>query len=204
MRAKISTEKQTKKHMLIRSISEEAAIENEEEEVALESLVRLIASAEEVKEKSDQTQVVEDSASKDVAALASLQEQYAALQLSFQTSAKKLEEEMAKLTNKMTYQGPSQGLCPKLAASLATQTPEVTIRREFKINGQIGERSQRDKLSYSNLVHQIEMGRKRNHSKAEIIEAVVRSISPGLSLHDMLEIKMDLTLSQLRTILKGH
>ena len=74
----------------------------------------------------------------------------------------------------------------------------------FKINGEIGERGQRDKLSYSNLVHQIEMGLKRNHSEAGIIEAVVRAISPGLSLHDILEIKMNLTLSQLCTILKGH
>lgn len=48
------------------------------------------------------------------------------------------------------------------------------------------------------------MGLKRNHSEEEIIEAMVRAISPGLSLHDMLEIKMDLTLPQLCTILKEH
>lgn len=50
----------------------------------------------------------------------------------------------------------------------------------------------------------MEMGLKRNQSEAEIIEAVVRAISPGLSLRDMLELKTDLTLPQLRTILKGH
>lgn len=60
------------------------------------------------------------------------------------------------------------------------------------------------KLGKGGLVHQIEMGLKRNHSEAEIIKAVVRAISPGLSLRDMLGIKTDRTLSQLRTILKGH
>ncbi|KAK7878975.1 hypothetical protein WMY93_034189 [Mugilogobius chulae] len=85
-----------------------------------------------------------------------------------------------------------------------TQPPEFIIRREFKVNGQIGEKGQKDKLSYSNLVHQIEMGLRKGHSEAEIVEAVIRAVSPGLSLRDMLEIKTDLTLSQLRTILKGH
>lgn len=37
-----------------------------------------------------------------------------------------------------------------------------------------------------------------------LVKAVVRAISPGLYLRDMLEIKADLTLSQLQTILKGH
>lgn len=92
----------------------------------------------------------------------------------------------------------------QLTASPATQSPKVTIRREFRINGQIGERGQKDKLPYANLIHQIEMGLKRNHSEAEIIEAIVRAISPGLRLRDMLEIKTDLTLPQLHTILKGH
>ncbi|KAG7525905.1 hypothetical protein JOB18_033454 [Solea senegalensis] len=202
LQAKTSTERQTKKHTLIRAINEavDIAIEEEEEEVTYAFLVKLIKSAEEMEGRD----VVKENTSKDAEALVSLQEQYTALQLSFQTSTKRLEEEMARLTHKMTSQGPSQGPSPKLAISSATQPPEVTIRREFKINGQIGERGQRDKLSYSNLVHQIEMGLKRNHGEAEIIEAVVRAISPGLSLRDMLEIKSDLTLAQLRTILKGH
>jgi len=44
----------------------------------------------------------------------------------------------------------------------------------------------------------------KGHRESEIIDAVIRAVSPGMSLHDMLEIKTDLTLSQLRTILKGH
>lgn len=106
LQAKIFTEKQTKKHTLISSLSEavETAIETEEEKVAHTFLVCFIESAKEVKESNNQTQDVEESA----VALASLQEQYAALQLSFQTATNKLEEEMVRLTNKLTFQGLSE------------------------------------------------------------------------------------------------
>ena len=171
--------------------------------MASEFLVRLITFAKEIRERDEQPHP-EDSTSQEAAALASLQEQYAALQLSFQASTKKLEEEITRLTSEVTTQQPGRVLLPQPATSIATQPPKVTIRREFKNNGQIGERGQKDKLSYSNLIHQIDMGLRKNHSEAEIIEAVVRAISPGLTLRDMLEIKSDLTLSQLRTILKGH
>lgn len=81
---------------------------------------------------------------------------------------------------------------------------EVTLRREFKICGQIGENGQKDKLSYFSLVHQIENGSEKGYSETKIIEAVIRAISPGMPLRDMLEIKRGLTLSKLLAILKGH
>lgn len=82
--------------------------------------------------------------------------------------------------------------------------PEVTLRREFKICGQIGESGQRDKLSYLSLVRQIEIGAEKGHAESEITEAVIRAVSPGLPIRDMLEIKRGLTLSSLLTILRGH
>lgn len=201
---KVSTENQTTKHKLIRLIDAavDTAMESEEEDVARKFLSRLISKAKEVSEY-EMSQMVDDTVNQDNAALIGLREQYAELQLSFQAATKKLEREMAKLENKVKKQETSPLPTPP-ANPFETRPPEVTIRREFKINGQIGERGQRDKLSYSNLIHQIEMGLKRNHSEAEIIEAVVRAISPGLPLRDMLEIKTDLTIAQLRTILKGH
>ena len=45
---------------------------------------------------------------------------------------------------------------------------------------------------------------KKGYSEVEIIEAVVRAVSPGLHLRDLLEIKRGLTLPTLKTILKGH
>lgn len=82
--------------------------------------------------------------------------------------------------------------------------PEVTLRRQFKICGQIGESGQKDKLLYLSLVRQIEIGTEKGHAESEITEAVIRAVSPGLPLRDMLEIKRGLTLSGLFTILRGH
>ncbi|KAK7944279.1 hypothetical protein WMY93_000007 [Mugilogobius chulae] len=100
---------------------------------------------------------------------------------------------------KMADAAPAQAQSPAPA-----KISEVTIRREFRISGQIGEGGQRDRLSHTNLLHQIENGLRKGHSESEVVEAVIRAISPGLKLRDMLEIKTDLTLTQLKTILKGH
>ena len=82
--------------------------------------------------------------------------------------------------------------------------PEVTIRKDFKIEGQIGEKEQKGNLSYTNLLHQIELGLQRGYLESEIVEAVVNAISPGLSIRGMLEMKNGLTLVQLRRILKSY
>lgn len=50
----------------------------------------------------------------------------------------------------------------------------------------------------------IDMGLSKGYNDSEVIDAVVKAISPGLSLREMLEIKSNLTLPQLKTILKGH
>lgn len=44
----------------------------------------------------------------------------------------------------------------------------------------------------------------KDYCEEEITDAIVRAIRPGLSIRDMLKIKNNLTLPQLRTILKGH
>ncbi|KAK0131983.1 hypothetical protein N1851_033224 [Merluccius polli] len=43
-------------------------------------------------------------------------------------------------------------------------------------------------------MHQIDGGLRRGHGELDIIEAVIKAISPGLKLRDMLEIKSDLIL----------
>lgn len=75
--------------------------------------------------------------------------------------------------------------------------PEVTLWRKFWISYQIGEGELRDRLSYTNLLHQIGAGLLKGHPEFKIITAVIRPISPGLKLRDMLEIKSDLTLTKL-------
>lgn len=82
--------------------------------------------------------------------------------------------------------------------------PEVMIQREFRIHGLVGDRGQKDRLSFTNLMHQIDIGLCRGHGEAEITEAVVKAITPGHSIRGMLKIKRDLTLPQLKAVLKGQ
>lgn len=177
--AKVPAGSQDRKHMLIMKISEivENAVEDDEKEVAHEFLNRLITKADEIR-KSKMPQVVEENSEEDTATLASLKKQYSALQLSFQASARKLEEEMTRLASKVMERGVSQ-LPTQPDNPFSTHPPEVTIRREFKINGQIGERGQRDKLSYSNLMHQIDMGLKKNTAKWRLWKLWLELSAPG-------------------------
>lgn len=65
---------------------------------------------------------------------------------------------MTRLTKKVNMQQPSN--LHYQATPLATQPPEVTVTREFKINAQTGERGQKDKLPYSNLSMRLTWGKK--------------------------------------------
>jgi hypothetical protein len=78
------------------------------------------------------------------------------------------------------------------------------LRRDFKISGQIGEPGQAEKLTYISLNHQIESGLKRKYTEDEIVDAVIRAISPHTSLRSYIETMPDLGLPQLRKILRIH
>lgn len=112
----------------------------------------------------------------------SLTEKYSQLQINSQA----LHDEVKRLKRvNSTY--PSQAVSPQNGLPTAVnRLPEVTIRREFKICSQIRERGQKDRLSYTNLMHQIDRGLSRGHNETEVSEAVVKSICPGLSIYDML------------------
>ncbi len=78
------------------------------------------------------------------------------------------------------------------------------LRREFKIQGQIGEPGQKDKLAYQSLISQIEIGLGKGYTEEEVTNAVVRSIQAGLQLRSYLEGLAGLTLPRLRKILRFH
>ena len=78
------------------------------------------------------------------------------------------------------------------------------LRRDFKISGQIGELGQAEKPTFISLNHQIESGLKRKYSEDEIVDAVIRAISPHTSLRSYIETVPDLTIPQLRKILRIH
>lgn len=78
------------------------------------------------------------------------------------------------------------------------------FRKDFRINGQVGESTSRDTVSFSSLEHQIEGGIRKGYPEVEIVEAVVRAVNPVLKLRSYLEGKKDLTLVTLRQILRAH
>ena len=78
------------------------------------------------------------------------------------------------------------------------------LRREFKIQGQIGEPGHKDKLAYQSLISQIEIGLQKGYTEEEITHAVVRAVQAGLQLRSYLEGINGLTLARLRKILCFH
>lgn len=84
-----------------------------------------------------------------------------------------------------------------------SKIPTVNVKREFRIRGQIGNPGQKDKLTYGNLVYQIEAGLKDGHSESAIVDEIIRSVCPG-DLRNYLERKTKLSLSTLRQILHAH
>lgn len=77
-------------------------------------------------------------------------------------------------------------------------------QKDFKIAGQIGEPGQKDKPTFSSLARQIEHGLSKGFPELEIVDAVIRAISPGMQLRSYLEGKTNLTLPTLRRILRCH
>ncbi|KAJ7997565.1 hypothetical protein DPEC_G00230320 [Dallia pectoralis] len=62
-----------------------------------------------------------------------------------------------------------------------------TWRKDFKISGLIGDPGQKDRLSFSSLARQIESGLNKDYSEQEIVDSVIRAITPGLQLRSYLE-----------------
>ena len=78
------------------------------------------------------------------------------------------------------------------------------LKREFKISGQIGEPGQTKKLTSVSLTHQIDTGLKRGYAYSDIIDAIIRSISPHSNLRSYIEMLPDLTPANLWKILRLH
>ena len=86
-----------------------------------------------------------------------------------------------------------------------SENPQTWIRlKEFKINGKIGTSGQKDRLSSSSLIFQIQNGVKNGYSDSEIYDAIVKNIAPDLLLRTYLEGKADLNLVLLSKTLRSH
>ena len=72
------------------------------------------------------------------------------------------------------------------------------LHRQFKISGQIGEPEQKYKISFSSLARQIQMGLSQGYDESEIVDGVIRLITPGMVLRSYLETYKELTLDRLK------
>ena len=78
------------------------------------------------------------------------------------------------------------------------------LRGEFKIHGIVAGDHFQDGLSFVSLARQIKSGIKACYKETEIVEAVIRAVSPSLKLRSYLEMIEDLSLPRLRQIMKAH
>ena len=75
---------------------------------------------------------------------------------------------------------------------------------KFKISGQIGEPRQTNTLTFVSLTHQIDSGLKRQCKECEIVDAAIRAIALHSSLRSYVETLSNLSLPELRKILRVH
>ena len=84
---------------------------------------------------------------------------------------------------------------------------EVPLRnvfrfRDFKVHGVISDG--KDRISYTNLSKQIESALSKGYEENEIVDAIINAVSPNLHLRSYLESIRNLSLSEVRQILRSH
>ena len=77
----------------------------------------------------------------------------------------------------------------------------VKFHKDFKISGQIDCKTG---ISFTSLIRQMELGLKKGHSEADVIDGVIRAVIPTSSLRSYLDGRQDLSLPTLGGILRGH
>ena len=70
----------------------------------------------------------------------------------------------------------------------------------------VGEAHQRDKLTYANLIPQINEAQEAGYDESEIVNSVVRpmTMSPNLTFRNMLETTSNLSLERLLQFLESN
>ena len=92
-------------------------------------------------------------------------------------------------------------LLAEFFSASAVARERSAFQREFKIKREIGEAGQRDQLSYISLLKQIVEGRGKVYSDKDIVSAVLKAITPGLCLRNVLETTENPTLDRLMKII---
>ena len=66
--------------------------------------------------------------------------------------------------------------------NLKLDTKTSLFRRELKISGSIGHPNETNKLTFISLIHQIDDAVVKGYHDSEICQAVIKAISPGMTL----------------------
>ena len=125
--------------------------------------------------------------------------------LEYEALCKQFEEMMESYKKKMEQASIKQEdtKAPK-EGNVSLIDVKTALRRDFKIMGVIGGEEQKDRLSFVSLIRQIDAGLEKGYKEREIIDAVIRAISPSLKLRSYLETMKELTLAKLRQMLRAH
>ena len=78
------------------------------------------------------------------------------------------------------------------------------LRKEVKIKGQIDEPGQKEKLAYVILMHQPKQTRLTGYTDQEVINAVISSMVPGLTLVQCWRLRPNITLDRLTQFIEAH
>ena len=76
--------------------------------------------------------------------------------------------------------------------------------KELKIKGKISDTHPRHKLTYVSLIHQINEAQKAGHDQSEMVNSVIRAMSPSLTLRNGLETTSNPSLQHLFQSLEFH
>ena len=117
---------------------------------------------------------------------------------------KKMEQASVKVEDTKPPTPATTASKPKEGSVVSLVDVKTALRRDFKIMGVIGGDEQKDRLSFVSLIRQIDAGMDKGYKEREIIDAVIRAISPSLKLRSYLETMKELTLAKLRQMLRAH
>lgn len=141
----------------------------------------------------------------DIAEVQKAKEELERMQEEFNKAMELQKKQIAEATAKLSSLQGGKSTEPVCTPSNLNDDVRKALRRDFRIVGLIGGDNNKDRLSLVSLLRQIETGLKKNkYTESEVIEGVIRAISPSLKLRSYLEMIPDLTIAKLENILKAY
>ena len=121
--------------------------------------------------------------------ISELEKSLADLEAEKEKQISSLKEQLESLKTQKNSNKPFVEVEKKQSETPLTQTlnsKTSLFRRELKISGTIGQPYETNKLSFISLIHQINAAEAKGYQETEICEAVIKAISPGMTLQALL------------------